>query len=223
MSVPPRRSITGKLDAYHTLADATSFPPCREADSGVRAEAHAAPVNLSMLSEKEWPGEEMEGTRIDGVQDRAMGRILIVDDEISIVKNMAAILSEFGYEVTGVVSADEALESLKQQDFDILLTDLELGGMDGIELLQAALNVKPDLIGIIITGYATVETAVEAMKCGAFDCITKPFKPGQLLPGRIRGLSYAHQTGLARVTFIGQVRGASRRAQMLQSEWRAGQ
>jgi len=136
---------------------------------------------------------------------------------------MAAILSEFGYEVTGVVSADEALESLKQQDFDILLTDLELGGMDGIELLQAALNVKPDLIGIIITGYATVETAVEAMKCGAFDCITKPFKPGQLLPGRIRGLSYAHQTGLARVTFIGQARGASRRAQMLQSEWRAGQ
>ncbi len=103
-----------------------------------------------------------------------LGRIIIVDDEIDVMTPLCEFLSELGYEVMGYMSAKDALKALKQKDFDLLLADLIMPEMDGITLLKAAREIDPYLVCIIITGKGTVETAVEAMKEGAFDYITKP-------------------------------------------------
>jgi len=106
--------------------------------------------------------------------DTKSGRILIVDDEIDVLVPLRDFLTELGYEVTGYVSAKEALAALKEEDFDLLLTDLVLPEMDGISLLKSARKAAPNLTCIVITGQGTIESAVEAMKVGAFDYITKP-------------------------------------------------
>ena len=104
------------------------------------------------------------------------GRLLIVDDDIESLTPLCELLSENGYLVAGYTSGKDALETLKKQDFDLLLTDLIMPEMNGIALLQAALKIDPHLVGIIITGQGTIQTAVEAMKVGAFDYVLKPFQ-----------------------------------------------
>jgi DNA-binding NtrC family response regulator len=103
--------------------------------------------------------------------------ILVVDDEIELREAIAAYLNqEEGYEVQQASSGEEGLESLKKNVFDILITDMKLPGLDGNAVLQQALAIYPEIIGIIITGYGTVESAVQAMKSGAYDYIAKPFQ-----------------------------------------------
>ena len=111
-----------------------------------------------------------------------VGRLIIVDDETELMTALCEILTRHGYETVGYTSGAEALAKLKEQDFDLLLTDLMMPEMGGIELLQAALEIDPDIVGIVMTGQGTVQTAVEAMKRGAFDYIMKPFKLNSLLP-----------------------------------------
>ncbi|MFH0788431.1 MAG: HD domain-containing phosphohydrolase [Pseudomonadota bacterium] len=111
-----------------------------------------------------------------------LGRLLIVDDESELAAAICEILKTQGYETEGFTAGEKALERLKKEEFDLLLTDLMMPEMDGIALLEAALEIDPDLIGIIMTGQGTVQTAVEAMKKGAFDYILKPFKVNTLLP-----------------------------------------
>src|SRR6185295_2286918 len=86
------------------------------------------------------------------------------------------------YEVVGFNSSPLALEELKEHDFDLLLSDLMMPDMDGVTFLKAALEIDPSLVAIIMTGQGTVQTAVEAMKLGAFDYLLKPFKLNVLLP-----------------------------------------
>ncbi len=88
----------------------------------------------------------------------------------------------------GATSADDALDALRAKPFDLLFTDLMMPGMDGIQLLRAALEIDPDLVGIIMTGQGSVPTAVEAMKVGAFDYLLKPFKLQAVLPVLARAL-----------------------------------
>jgi DNA-binding NtrC family response regulator len=102
--------------------------------------------------------------------------ILIVDDEVDLRNAIAEYLNQEGYEIQATSSGEEALERLKTLPFDILITDMKLPGIDGTTVLQAALALYPELIGIIITGYGTVESAVQAMKRGAYDYIAKPFQ-----------------------------------------------
>lgn len=104
------------------------------------------------------------------------GRLMIVDDETDLLTSLCDILSEIGYETVGFTSGKDALKALKEQDFDLLLTDLMMPEMDGIALLRAALEIDPHLVGIIITGQGTIHTAVEAIKIGAFDYVLKPFR-----------------------------------------------
>jgi PAS domain S-box-containing protein len=111
-----------------------------------------------------------------------VGRLLIVDDETGLAAALREILSAHGYETEVFASGKEALEALKERDFDLLLTDLMMPEIDGIALLRAALAIDPRLVGIIMTGQGTVQTAVDAMKVGAFDYILKPFKSNALLP-----------------------------------------
>jgi len=110
------------------------------------------------------------------------GKVLIVDDEIEIVNTLQAYLSEKGYKTLGCTSGKGAIDTVKKCDFDILLIDLMMPEMNGIEVLKSALEIDPHLIGIIITGKGTIESAVDAMKSGAFDYLLKPFEFRLLSP-----------------------------------------
>jgi DNA-binding NtrC family response regulator len=110
------------------------------------------------------------------------GRLLVVDDEVELMKALCDSLGEEGFRVKGTSEPAAALDELRRSDFDLLLSDLMMPGMDGIALLREALGIDPNLIGIIMTGHGTVQTAVEAMKVGAFDYILKPFKLQSILP-----------------------------------------
>ncbi len=111
-----------------------------------------------------------------------LGRVLVVDDEVELMSTLRELLTAQGYAVEGVTSGEAALVALREGEFDLLLTDLMMPGMDGIALLQAGLELDPHLVGIIMTGQGTVQTAVDAMKVGAFDYVLKPFKLSAVLP-----------------------------------------
>ena len=110
-----------------------------------------------------------------------LGRLLIVDDEVELKTALCETLSAQGYDVVGATSPTEALQVMQDQDFDLLLADLMMPEMDGVALLRAALAIDPSLVGIIMTGQGTVQTAVEAMQAGAFDYVLKPFRLQTLL------------------------------------------
>src|SRR5262245_48021363 len=109
-------------------------------------------------------------------------RILVVDDEVAQMKALCATLREHHYDTVGFPAPNAALAALRNGRFDLLLTDLMMPGMDGIALLQAARQVDPHLVGVMMTGAGTIATAVEAMKAGAFDYILKPFDLSVILP-----------------------------------------
>jgi two-component system, NtrC family, response regulator HydG len=103
-------------------------------------------------------------------------KILVVDDERIAVKNLEHILKKEGYSVTGTESASNALKLLEKQEFYVVLTDLRMEKIDGMQILKKCHELQPDTEVIMITGYATLESAVETMKKGAFHYIAKPFK-----------------------------------------------
>lgn len=113
---------------------------------------------------------------------RRLGSILVVDDEVELMEALVEGLTARGYDAQGATSGDEALRRLQECTFDVLMADLMMPGMDGITLLRAALEIDPHLIGVIMTGQGTVQTAVDAMKTGAFDYLLKPFKLQTVLP-----------------------------------------
>jgi len=104
------------------------------------------------------------------------GRLLIVDDDLEFLSPLCEFLSAAGYEVTGCASGREALEAMNERNFDLLLTDLMMPEMDGIALLQTAQERDPRLVSIVITGQGSIQTAVDAMKVGAFDYLVKPLE-----------------------------------------------
>ena len=108
------------------------------------------------------------------------GKLLIVDDELSVRDSLAKWFREEGYEVTAVENASDALTRLAEQRWDAALVDIKMHGTDGIELQRRMHEVDPELIVIIMTGYASVETAVAALKNGAYDYVTKPLDPDEI-------------------------------------------
>lgn len=116
-------------------------------------------------------------------------RLLIVDDEEAQMKALCNILREQGYVTSGFNSAAQALSALRSKSFDLLLTDLMMPETDGIGLLNMALKIDPNIVGIVMTGQATIDSAVQAMKAGALDYIRKPFKLSVILPVLSRALA----------------------------------
>jgi signal transduction histidine kinase len=114
--------------------------------------------------------------------------LLVVDDEARQMEALCRTLEPEGYEVSGFTSPHEAVASLRDRAYDIVLTDLMMPGMDGITLLRTVLEMDADLVGILMTGEGTVTTAVDAMKVGALDYILKPFKLSAIRPVLTRAL-----------------------------------
>jgi len=106
--------------------------------------------------------------------------IIVIDDEEIVGKRLKPALEKHGDVVEIFDNSEKALERLKQQHFDIVITDIRMEGIDGLEVLEYVTNHSPKTKVIMITGYATVEIAREAMAKGAFDFIAKPFKPNDL-------------------------------------------
>jgi two-component system response regulator PilR (NtrC family) len=103
-------------------------------------------------------------------------RVLVVDDEQSMRELLSITLRRAGYDVTLADGGDTAVEKLRLESFDLVVTDLRMRDTDGMAVLRAARELAPDTIVVVVTAYASTETAVEAMKLGAYDYVTKPFK-----------------------------------------------
>ena len=102
-------------------------------------------------------------------------RVLVVDDEPELVKALCESLRDEGFEAVGFTEPAVALDALRASRFDLLFSDLNMPGKDGIALLNEALVIDPCLVGVIMTGQGWIETAVEAMRGGAVDFVLKPF------------------------------------------------
>jgi CheY-like chemotaxis protein len=135
---------------------------------------------------KDQQGEGMDQATPDSAGDRPAEsddrklRVMIVDDEPIVGKRLGPALAKHGFEVETFVDPREALDRLQEQAFDIVVTDLRMEEVDGIGVLEHVMTSCPGTRVILITGYATVEVAREALVKGAFDFIAKPFKPKEL-------------------------------------------
>lgn len=107
--------------------------------------------------------------------------ILIADDDFFIRTLFQKTLSPQGYKITLCASGQEALEKIEETLFDILLLDLDMGSVNGIEVLKRAKTIDPDIVAMIITGNASLDTAIQALKLNAYDYILKPCLPSDLL------------------------------------------
>ncbi len=118
----------------------------------------------------------------------AGARLLVVDDEAAQMKALCNTLEYEGYRPTGFTSARQALAQLRPGDHDLLLTDLMMPELDGIELIRSARATDPELAGIVMTGHGSIDTAVAAMQVGALDYVLKPFKLNVILTVIVRAL-----------------------------------
>ena len=108
--------------------------------------------------------------------------VLVVDDELVIQNLLRDVLESKGHYVRTTGNGEEALSIMTEEDFDVLLSDIQMPGMGGLELLKRAKRLSPDILAVMITGHATVETAVEAIKLGAADFLTKPIRDIEQIP-----------------------------------------
>ena len=109
-----------------------------------------------------------------------MDTILVVDDEKNYLLVLETLLSPEGYEVRTSTNAQDAIRLVREADLDLVITDMKMRGMSGMELLEEIKKIKPELPVIMMTAFGTIEMAVEAMKKRAYDYITKPFQNEQL-------------------------------------------
>ena len=120
------------------------------------------------------------------------GHLLIVDDELSVRDSLAKWFHEEGYEVGTAENASDALLRLAERRWDVGLLDIKMRGTDGIELQRRIHELDPEMIVIMMTGYASVETAVAALKNGAYDYVTKPLDPDEIAHLVNKALSHRH-------------------------------
>ncbi len=107
-------------------------------------------------------------------------KILILDDEPIVCKRLKPSLEKHGFQVDTFTRSFEALQAVKETGYDIIITDLKMEGMDGMRFLQEAKKLNPNTEVIVITGFATMETAKESFKKGVFDFIAKPFNLSEI-------------------------------------------
>ncbi len=119
-------------------------------------------------------------------------KVLVVDDDQFALRSIAKVLEGDGYQVVTAAGGSEALDLLKQDSFDLVLTDLKMPGVDGLEVLRQAREIAPQAVVLIFTGYASVESAIEALREGAYDYLVKPCSADELKLKIERGLERVH-------------------------------
>ncbi|MDH4217760.1 MAG: response regulator [Candidatus Aminicenantes bacterium] len=112
--------------------------------------------------------------------EKTKRKILVVDDEINVCKSICQAIESEEYEVDMALSGEEALKKDKEKPYDLIITDLMMPGISGMDLLTSLKTARPGVNVIIITGYPTIKTAVQSIKIGAFDYLPKPFTPNDL-------------------------------------------
>ncbi len=117
------------------------------------------------------------------------GRILVVDDEEASRKSLGDILRLEGYQVMVKGDGPSAIEVLSEEEFDLLLLDLKMPGMDGLQVLKQAATIAPDTMVIMLTAHGSLESAIEALRQGAHDYMLKPSSPNEILTSVASGLS----------------------------------
>src|SRR5262245_57728339 len=120
------------------------------------------------------------------------GKLLVVDDEESVAVTMGAILELDGYDVVTSTSGSDALEKLSETVFDLVLTDLRLDDVDGLTIVTEVCRQQPDTVSIILTGYASLESAIKALREGAYDYLIKPCDVDELRAVVARGIERRH-------------------------------
>ncbi|HEV8128489.1 MAG TPA: ATP-binding protein [Candidatus Eisenbacteria bacterium] len=145
------------------------------------------------------------------VEDRK-ARILVVDDEDQVVQIFRDLLTQQGYEVVSSDNGDDAITKVTTGRFDLVLTDINLPGVDGLEVVRAAKAADKDTVVILITGYASTNTAIDALRQGAYDYITKPFDLWETAKAIERGLE-SRQLTIENRRLIEQLEGANRELQ----------
>lgn len=108
-------------------------------------------------------------------------RILVLDDEPIVCKRLKPAFQKAGYEVEAFTDSVQAMARVEQEHFDAVITDLKMEGVDGMHFLTRVKEVSPDTAVVVITGFATLETAKESFRKGAFDFVAKPFKLSDIL------------------------------------------
>jgi len=119
-----------------------------------------------------------------------MAHVLLVDDEPSILSVLSTLLKAEGYDVSAALGGEKAKELLHSEEFDLMISDVRMSPINGMELLRLARKDRPALPVIMLTAHGSVETAIEALKLGAFDYVTKPFKVDELLITVQRAIDY---------------------------------
>ncbi len=119
-----------------------------------------------------------------------MGKILIVDDEPHLRRILVSNLKQAGHEIVEAAGVGEARRAMSEHEFDAVITDQKMGDGEGLEVLAAARDTDAALSVVFLTAFATIELAVESMRCGAFDFITKPFVPEVVLASAVRAIEH---------------------------------
>ena len=114
------------------------------------------------------------------VEDAVQHTVLVIEDEVAVNNNIRKILAKKGYQVDQAVTKEEALRKIEQRAYKLILLDLRIPGVRGLELMRAIREKRPDTMVIIITGYASIETAKETARLGAVDYLHKPFTPNEI-------------------------------------------
>ena len=129
-------------------------------------------ANSSSSSTLAQPANPTGGTAVD----RPKGRVLIVDDDRAMCEMVESALKRRGFGASWKTSADEGLKLLGNEDFDVVVTDLNMQGTSGLELCQQVVANRPDVPVVVVTAFGSMETAIGAIRAGAYDFVTKPFE-----------------------------------------------
>ncbi|MBC8418045.1 MAG: response regulator [Desulfobacterales bacterium] len=160
------RAVAGPEYVQHLHREGVAFVPYEELKKGVAALLEKAP--------------EGQPIPMELMKEPAHKNILVIDDEVAVNNNIRKILSRKGYHVDQAVTKDEALEKINKRAYKLMLLDLKIPNVKELELLKAIRDRQPETMVIIITGYASIETAVETARMGAVDYLAKPFTPAEI-------------------------------------------
>ena len=159
-------AITGPEYVQYLERDGYAFLPYEQLKKNaarfLATEPEPAPVSLEV------------------VEDAVQHTVLVIEDEVAVNNNIRKILAKKGYQVDQAVTKEEALRKIEQRAYKLVLLDLRIPGVRGLELMRAIREKRPDTMVIIITGYASIETAKETARLGAIDYLPKPFTPHEI-------------------------------------------